>query len=180
MVRLIATWGAEIGWRGQEQWSHEMAKFQYAALPKATGTITGASMENVSRRVGVEFVDTCLNAMQSRFVRRAIGDPRGTGDMLKGTFLRRDESALDGEIFLRGTGEWKNPIELGGECPTIEADIRTLVVPTDANNEDWTRGIAGAVKDRRVIYPDGSKAEGVEGMVGGDGLSSTIFEGQWQ
>ena len=53
MVRSIATWGAEIGWRGQDQWRHEMTKLQYAVLRKATGAITGARMENVSRIGGV-------------------------------------------------------------------------------------------------------------------------------
>ena len=126
MVRSIATWGAEIAGRGQEQWRHEMVKLQYAALRKATGAITGARKESVSRIAGVESVGTCLNAMQSRFVARAIGDPRGIGDILKGTLMRRDGSALDGEILLRTTGGWEYPIEWGGECPTIEVDIRTL------------------------------------------------------
>ena len=81
MGRSIATWGAELKWRGQDQWRHEMTKLQYAALRKVTGTITGARMENVSRIAGVESVDTCLNAMQSRFMARAIGNPRGIGDI---------------------------------------------------------------------------------------------------
>ena len=70
----------------------------------------------------MESVETCLNAIQSRFMVRAIRDPRGIGEMLQRTLLRIDKSALDGEILLRTTGEW------GRECSTIEADIRTLGV----------------------------------------------------
>ena len=154
-----------------------MAKLQYAALRKAIGAITGARMETVSRIAGVESVDTCLNAMQSRFIARAIGDPRGIGDIVQGTLLRKDESVLDGEILLRATQGWENPIEWGGECPTIEVDIRTLVVPKDATNEDWARAIAGATEGRRVIYSDGSKSEGVEGMVGGGWFESDDIRG---
>ena len=156
-----------------------MAKLQYTALRKVTGTITGARMESVSRIAGVESVGTCLNAMQSRFMARAIGDPRGIGDMLQGILLRSDESALDGEILLRVTGEWENPIESGGECPTIEVYIRALEVLQNVTNEDWAQAIAGVAEGRRVIYSDGSKAEGVEGMVGKDGLSPTMSEGEW-
>ena len=177
MVRSIATWGAKIGWRGQDQWRHEMAKLQYVALRKATGAITGARMESVSRIAGVESVDTCLNAMQFRFMARAIGDPRGLGDILQGTILRRDNSALDGEILLTTTGGWGNPIEWGGECPTIEVDIRTLDIPKDSTNEDLAIAIAKAAEGRRVIYSDGSKAEGVEGMVGEGWFESDDIRG---
>ena len=172
MVRSIATWGAEIGSSGQEQWRHEMAKLQYTALRKATGAITEARMESVSRIAGVESVSTCLNAMQSRFMARAIGDLGGIRDILQGTLLRRDENALDGEILLRATGGWENPIEWGGECSTIEVDIRTLEVLSDATNEDWAQAIAGAEEGRRGIYSDRRKAEGVKGMVGGGGFES--------
>ena len=73
-----------------------MTKFQYAALRKATGAITGARMVSVSRIAGVESVSTSLNVMQSRFVARAIGNLRRIGDILQGTLLRRDENTLAG------------------------------------------------------------------------------------
>ena len=154
-----------------------MAKLQYAALRKATGSITGARMDSISRIAGMQSVDTCLNAMQSRFMARAIGDPRGIGDIIQGTLLRKDQSALDSGILLRATGEWGNPIEWGGECPTIEVDIRTLEVLRDSTSEDWGRAIAGVAEGRRVIYSDGSKSEGVEGMVGGGWFESNNVRG---
>ena len=69
------------------------------------------------------------------------------------------------------------PIEWGGDCPIIKVYIRTLEVPKDASNEDWARAIAGAAEGRRVIYSDGSKSEGVEGMVGGGWLESDDVRG---
>ena len=57
-----------------------MAKLQYMALRKATGAVTGARMESVSRVASVESVGTCLNPMQCRFMARAIGDPRRIGE----------------------------------------------------------------------------------------------------
>src|SRR4029077_3195003 len=32
MIWTIASWGAEIGWRGQKEWRNEMCRLQYAAL----------------------------------------------------------------------------------------------------------------------------------------------------
>ena len=117
--------------------------------------------------LGGQSVGTCLSAMQCRLMTRAIGDPKKMGDIVQGTLLRRDDSALDGEILLKATGGWENPIEWGGECLTIKVDIRALEIPKDSTNEDWALAIAGAAEGRRVIYSDGSKAERVEGMVGG-------------
>ena len=57
-------------------------KLQYTPLSKATDAITGVRMESVSRIAGVESVESCLNAIQSRFVARTIGDPRRIGDVL--------------------------------------------------------------------------------------------------
>lgn len=62
-------------------------------------------MESVSRIVGVESVNTCLNDMHSRFVVRAIGDLMGIEDIFLGTLLRKDKNALDCEMVLRATGE---------------------------------------------------------------------------
>lgn len=98
-------------------------------------------------------------------------------EILHGTRLRKDETALDGEILLRATGKWENPIECGGECPTIEVDVRTLEVPRDATNEDWAQAIAGVAEGRIVIYSDGSKVKGVEGMVVGRWYESDDFRG---
>ena len=139
-----------------------------------TGVITAARMGSVSEIARVESVATCLNPMQSPFVVRAVEDTRGKGDDLHGTLLRKYEGAIDGGIFLKATGE------CGRECPTVEVDIKTLGVPKDATIEDWTQAIVVVAEFKRVIYSDGHKAEGVEGIVGEDGLSPMMLGREWQ
>lgn len=51
-----------------------MTRLQYAVLRKAIEAVKGARIESVSRIVGVKSVATCLNAIKSRFVARAIKD----------------------------------------------------------------------------------------------------------
>ena len=61
-----------------------MRKLQYAALRKCIGAVVGARMESVNKIAAVESVETHLDAMQVRFMARAIGDPRGVGDLVFG------------------------------------------------------------------------------------------------
>ena len=82
MARTIATWGAEIEWRGQVEWREAMRRLQYSALRKCTGAVLGARKESVDKIAAVESVETFLTSMQDRFVARAIRDPRGVGDLL--------------------------------------------------------------------------------------------------
>ena len=63
MMRTIATWGAEIGWRGQVEWKEAMRKLQYAALRKCTGAVMGARKESVDEIAAVESVETFLTSM---------------------------------------------------------------------------------------------------------------------
>ena len=60
-----------------------MRRLQYAALRKCTGAVMGARKESVDKIAAVESVETFLTSMQDRFIARAIGDPRGVGDLLR-------------------------------------------------------------------------------------------------
>ena len=82
MIRSIATWGAELGWRGQKAWEKEFSQLQYQALLKATGTVQGTSAEKVNQIAGVESVDIHMNNNQVRFVARCVEDPTKLGDIL--------------------------------------------------------------------------------------------------
>ena len=42
MIRSVASWGIDVGWRGQREWTVEMEKLQYAALRKCTVAVVGA------------------------------------------------------------------------------------------------------------------------------------------
>ena len=66
----------------------------YAALWKVTGTITAARIESVSKIAGVESVETCVNAMQSRFMARAIRDSTGIVDITDENSLRSRRRTL--------------------------------------------------------------------------------------
>ena len=48
MIRPIAMWGAELGWRGQENWEKEFSRLQYQALRKATGAVHGTATDKVN------------------------------------------------------------------------------------------------------------------------------------
>src|SRR5258706_13075130 len=65
MVRTVALWGADIGWKGQRDWKREMERLQYQALKKSTGAVQGGSMEKVNKIAGVEEVDTIMRANQA-------------------------------------------------------------------------------------------------------------------
>ena len=41
MIGSVASWGIEVGWRGQREWREEMESLQYAALRKCTGAVMG-------------------------------------------------------------------------------------------------------------------------------------------
>ena len=100
MIRSIATWGAELGWRGQQAWKKEFSRLQYQALRKMTGTVQGTSAEKVNRMAGVEDVGIHLDNSQVRFVARQVEDPTKLGDMLPVGF--GDNNMLDDELAEEG------------------------------------------------------------------------------
>ena len=53
MVRAFASWGVEIGWRGQREWRRLMEKLQYQALRKCIGAVVGAEKDLVHQIVAV-------------------------------------------------------------------------------------------------------------------------------
>ena len=71
MIRMVATWGAELGWRGQKRWAEELERLQYDSLCKCVGAVKGASKEKVRKIAGVEKVVTYMDGVQARFVARA-------------------------------------------------------------------------------------------------------------
>ena len=76
MVRTIALWGAEIGWRGQREWETQFERLQYVVLRKCTGAII-----SVNHLAGVEDVGTILEARQTRYMARCMCNPTTTMDI---------------------------------------------------------------------------------------------------
>ena len=99
MVWTIATWGAEIGCRGQAEWRDVMRKLQYMALRKCTGAVISARTESVSKIAAVESVETTLSTMQDCFIARAIGDPRTIGDLLEEGTSRGELGEVERELL---------------------------------------------------------------------------------
>ena len=62
MIRVVALWGAELGWQGQKAWLKEFERLQYQALGKCIGATLGASRENVNYIARVEDVKTILDS----------------------------------------------------------------------------------------------------------------------
>ena len=107
MIRSIATWGAELGWRGQKAWEKEFSRLQYQALWKAIGAVQGMSAEKLNRIAGVEDIPTHLDNNQVRFVARQVEDPSKLGDMLPVGF--GGDAMLDDELAEEGDGRtWNN------------------------------------------------------------------------
>lgn len=81
MVPTVALWGAEIGWRGQQDFERKLGRLQYQALSKVTGAVTGASIEKVSKIAAVEDARTVLDSTQEMFMARSMQDPSKLGDI---------------------------------------------------------------------------------------------------
>ena len=47
MIRAVALWGAELGWRGQRDWKEDFRKLQYQALKKWVNMTHGSRRELV-------------------------------------------------------------------------------------------------------------------------------------
>ena len=84
MIRTVATWGAELGWRGQKRWAEELERLQYDSLRKCVGAVKGASKEKVRKIAGVEKVSTYLDGVQARFVARVAKEKHICGMLWEG------------------------------------------------------------------------------------------------
>ena len=58
MIRAVASWGVEVGWRGQKERREEMESLQYAALRKCTRAVPGSRKTLVRRVAAVESMKT--------------------------------------------------------------------------------------------------------------------------
>lgn len=99
MIRSIATWGAELGWRGQKAWEKEFSRLQYQALRKVMGAVKDTAIDKVNLMAGVEDV---LDNCQARFVARCVEGPTKLGDIMPVGF--GDEMRIDDELTEEGGG----------------------------------------------------------------------------
>ena len=72
MVRAVASWGVEIGWRGQKEWRHEMTLLQNVAMRKTLGAVKGTSGRKAGAIAAVEDVETFARAATAKFLARTL------------------------------------------------------------------------------------------------------------
>ena len=99
MVRAEASWGVEIGWREQREWTHEMTMLQNAAMRKTLGAVKRSSGRKANVIAAVEDVETFARAATGRFLALTLNKPSGAGI-----------GVVDGGIA--GTGQFS----VGGDC----------------------------------------------------------------
>ena len=191
MIRSIATWGAELGWRGQKNWEKDFSRLQYQALRKAAGAVQGTSAERVNQMAGVEDVPAHLDNNQVRFVARQVEDPSKLGDMLPVGFGEDVDDELaegEGRRWNDHGAQWVakegkkdgfvstltrmvsilpegKPL-FGGPCRKVEVeevDVRPVDDPKDP--EAWEKEIMKEGAEGAYVFSDGSLLE--SGNVGG-------------
>jgi len=82
MIRAIALWGSELGWRGQRDWEKEFEHLQYQALKKGVNATHGSKKELVSQIAGVESPRMALDAAQARLMGKIMRDTTALGDLM--------------------------------------------------------------------------------------------------
>ena len=148
MVRAVAIWGVESGWRGQRESRHEMTLLQNAAMRKTLGAVKGSFGKKATAIGAVEDVETFARAAAGRFLARTLCDPprAGVGVVDEG---------------IAGKGQ----LSFGGGCWCGHVDVVDLGPCKSSTSEVWERAIEEAGEGRLVVYTDGSRDDG--GRVGG-------------
>ena len=148
MVCAVASWGMEIGWRGQREWRHEMTLLQNTALRKTLGAVKGSSGRKPNAITAVEDVETFARAASGRFLARTLCDPPRAGI-----------GVVDERIAGQGH------LSLGGVCWRGGVDVVDLGPCKSSSPEVGEWAIREAGEERLVVYTDGSR-DG-HGRVGG-------------
>ena len=148
MVRAVASWGVEVGWRGQKEWRQEMTLLQNAAMRKALGAVKGSSGKKVNAIAAVEDVETFAKAATGRFLARTLCDPPRAGI-----------GVVDEGIAGQGR------LSFGGTCWRGRVDVVDLGPSKSSTCAVWEWAIGEAGERRLVVYTDGSRDS--DGRVGG-------------
>ena len=148
MIRAVASWGVEVGWRAQKEWRTEMESLQYNALRKCTGAVVGAERSLVSKVAGVEGVECFAEGACGRFLARTMADPERAG-------------VAEVPLPLVGCGE----LSLGRRCWGGVIEMVDIGQTAGDSATSWEEAIRQAAGDMRVIFTDGSMSE--DGRIGG-------------
>ena len=161
MIRVVALWGAELGWKGQKAWLKEFERLQFQALRKCTGAILGASMEKVNYIARVEDVKTIPDSIQVQYLTRCATDPTTTSDLWDAPPHLKKPTVADLRLAQAGVKS-KEEIEWGGDIERFELQETNLQCGPTTPTIPWEKAIC--LMKRTPIYTDGSKSE--QGVVG--------------
>ena len=165
MIRVVALWGAELGWKGQKAWVKEFEKLQYQALRKCTGATLGASREKVNLMARVEDVQTILNSSQVRYLARCAADPSTTQDLWQATDAEKTGKGEDLAARLLKKAEVLSGDDISWGGTVQRFNLSEISLPCDSKTPPhvWDEYIAKT--QRYPVYTDGSRS--TEGVVGG-------------
>ena len=148
MVRAVASWGVEIGWRGQKEWRQEMTLLQNAGMRKTLGAVKGSFGRKASAIAAVEDVEIFAKAATGRFLARTLCDPTRAG-------VGVVDEGIAGEAQL----------SFGGTCWRGSMHVVDLGPSKSSTCAVWERAIREVAEQRLVVYTDGSRDS--DGRVGG-------------
>jgi len=190
MIRAIALWGSELGWRGQRDWEKDFEQLQYQALKKCVNATHGSKIELISQIAGVESPRMALDAAQARLMGKIMRDTTALGDLMFDDGTGRNEEAGRewddfGQEYTAGSEGFTSVLtviqnkagvlkEEGHEKMSYRGRVEKVEVPevklqaqADSKAEVWTEAINQAREycEATGVYTDGSMNE--DGMVGG-------------
>ena len=134
MVRAVASWGVEIGWRGQKEWQQEMTLLQNVAMRKTLGAVNGSSGKKTNAIAAVEDGETFTKATIGRFLACTLCDPPRAG-----------VGVVDEGIAGKGQRSF------GGDCWRGHGDVVDLGPCKSSTSEVWERAIKEAGEERLVV-----------------------------
>ena len=147
MICSIASWGVEVGWRGQREWRDEIGSLQYAALRKCTAVLR--SRRTLVRGVAaVQDVETFAMAA-GWFLTQTMCDP-----------VRAGVAAADDPLLVG-----KGALSLVGSCWHGIVEVVDLGLGGDASVGEWEVAIEWARGGGALLFTNGSRDD--SGRVGG-------------
>jgi len=189
MIRAIALWGSELGWRGQRDWEKEFEHLQYQAMKKCVNATHGSKKELVSQIAGVESPRMALDAAQARLMGKIMRDTTALGDLMfedgsgRNTEAGREWDDFGQEYTVGPDGftsvltaiqskagvlkeEGHEKISYGGKVEKTDVPEVKLQAQADSKAEVWTEAINQAREHYNAtgVYTNGSMNE--DGMVG--------------
>jgi len=184
MIRAVALWTSDLGWRGQCDWEKKFEQLQYQALKKCVNVTHRSRIELLSQIAGVESPRMALDAAQASLMGKIMQDTTAVGDLIfedeKG---RNTEEGREWDVFrqeytvspdgftsvLRAIQskagvlkeEGCKKMSYGGRVEKVEVPEVKLQAQADSEAEVWMEAINQAREycEATGVYTDGSMNE---------------------